>query len=92
MIQLAISSFLVGAVFGLRFRVMVVMPLIVIGALAIGVVTLLTSHADSALLLIVAFASALQAGYMFGSLTRFTMAAIRVPGEEPARAPAKSAQ
>ena len=92
MIQLAISSFLVGAVFGLRFKVMVVMPLIVVGALAIGLVTLLTGHADSVVLLILAFAGALHAGYLFGSLTRFTMAAMRVPGEERSRATAKSAQ
>jgi hypothetical protein len=92
MIQLAISSFLVGAVFGLRFKVMVVMPLTVIGGLAIGLVSLLTGHTDSVVLLILAFAGALQAGYMFGSFTRFTMAAMRVRGEEPARSPVKSAQ
>jgi len=90
MIQLAIASFLVGAVFGLRFRVMVVIPLVLIGGLAIALATLLTGQADKTAFLILAFAGALQAGYMFGSFTRFTLAAARANGEEPARSPVKS--
>ena len=92
MIHLAILSFLIGAVFGLRFKVMVVMPLVVIGGLMIGVVTLISGQAENTLLAILAFAGALQAGYMFGSFTRFTLAAMRVSRDEPARMPVKSSR
>jgi hypothetical protein len=92
MIQLAISSFLVGAVFGLRFKVMVLMPLMLTGGLAIAMVALLIGREGSALLLILAFAGALQAGYMFGSFTRFTLAAGRLRNEEPVRSPVNSAR
>jgi hypothetical protein len=75
---LLIFSFLIGAVLGQRFRVMVLLPLtIAMSLLAIAValiaqVALLDALKDFALC-----ALALQAGYLFGSLARFSLAAAR---------------
>ena len=91
MIQLAISSFLIGAVFGLRFKVMVVLPLTAIGGFATVVVSLLLGHTTAAVVLsLLAFAAALQAGYLFGSFARFTLAALRTGRDLPVRLPLKS--
>lgn len=78
MAQVAIFSFLVGAVFGLRFKVMVLLPL----TLATGVIALLTSPILSLTLLegLAGFAIgtfALHGGYLFGSFSRFAIAASR---------------
>ena len=91
MIQLAISSFLVGAVFGLRFKVIAVLPLTVVGGFATVAVSLLLGHEAAAVVLsLLAFAVALQAGYLFGSFTRFTLAALRTGRALPVRHPLKS--
>jgi hypothetical protein len=78
MAQVAIFSFLVGAVFGLRFKVMVLLPL----TLATGVIALLTCPILSLTLLegLAGFAIgtfALHGGYLFGSFSRFAIAASR---------------
>ncbi len=78
MAELLIFSFLVGAVLGQRFRVLVLLPLtLAIGLIAIPVglmaqVGSLVAVKDFALC-----ALALQAGYLFGSAARFWLAAAR---------------
>ncbi|MBB4260148.1 hypothetical protein [Bradyrhizobium sp. CIR3A] len=73
-----IFSFLVGAVLGQRFRVLVLLPLtfvMVLAAIPVGLMldlTLLESLKGVALAAI-----ALQGGYLFGSAARFGLAAAR---------------
>ena len=78
MAQFAIAAFLVGAVFGMRFRVMVLLP----ATMVLGVVALLLATAaqlswPGALALFAAAALALQGGYVFGSIGRFVIASAR---------------
>jgi hypothetical protein len=78
MAQVAIISFLFGAVFGLRFKVMVLLPL----TLATGAFTLVAAPILSLTLVqsLSGFAIgslALHGGYLFGSFTRFAVAAAR---------------
>jgi hypothetical protein len=78
MFGLAIFSFLTSAVFGLRFKVMVLLPL----TLALGLVTLPVALIAQLGLLegLKAFALgtlSLQGGYVFGSIARFAIAAAR---------------
>lgn len=88
-----VSSFLVGAVLGLRFTVMAVVPANVAGALAVVMGAMLLDHsATSVVLAVLGFSAALQGGYMFGSFTRFTLAAMRVARVSTARAPLKASQ
>lgn len=89
MIQLALFSLLVGAVFGLRFKVNVLLPLTVVGGALVGAGSLLAAPSTITVLSNVAvYALALQAGYVLGSVSRFTVAAARTarPAEAPGRA------
>ncbi|MGV7217071.1 hypothetical protein [Bradyrhizobium sp. UFLA05-112] len=78
MAEFLIFSFLVGAVLGQRFRVLVLLPLtLAIGLIAIPIgmiaqIAFLEGLKDFALC-----ATALQGGYLFGSLARFWLAAAR---------------
>lgn len=78
MANLAIISFLVGAVFGTRFKVLVLVPLAIFGGLNTLLVTLIVGEPfDTALLNSLVVIVALQGGYLFGSATRWTIAAAR---------------
>ncbi len=80
MVQLAISSLLFGAVFGLRFRVLVLLPLSFASGLVAVVFGLLTRQTPGECLATIAACTlALQGGYVFGSMARFTLAAARSP-------------
>jgi hypothetical protein len=83
MIQLAIGGILLGAVFGLRCKVIVLLPLTILGGVIIGLAALLIGQ--SALVAVATFGLALQAGYLLGSLSRITMAAARAVRNVPAR-------
>jgi hypothetical protein len=78
MAEFLIFSFLVGAVVGQRFRVLVILPLtLAMGLVAIPVgliaqISFLEGLKDLAL-----SAVALQGGYLFGSFARFWLAASR---------------
>ena len=78
MFEFGILSFLVGAVLGQRFRVMVLLPvtfvmaLLTIPAGVVAQVTFLQALAGFAVC-----ALALQGGYVFGSVARFWLAAAR---------------
>jgi hypothetical protein len=93
MIHLAVFCALVGAVFGLRFKVMVLVPLTAIGGVATVIGGLaLGLPASTIAVSIIALAFALQGGYLLGSLTRMTMAALRAPRTATARTSISSAR
>ncbi|WP_061028808.1 hypothetical protein [Bradyrhizobium sp. CCH5-F6] len=73
-----IFSFLVGAVLGQRFRVLVLVPLtffMVLAAIPVGLIADLTVL--ESLKGVMFAAIALQGGYLFGSGARFGLAAAR---------------
>lgn len=75
MAELLIFSFLVGAVLGQRFRVLVLLPLTFVMLLAaIPVGWMANLGFLGALKGVVLAAIALQAGYLFGSAARFALA------------------
>ncbi|TYO61233.1 hypothetical protein FXV83_39355 [Bradyrhizobium hipponense] len=78
MTEFLILSFLVGAVLGQRFRVLVLLPLtfvMMLAAIPVGWVADV-SFLEGLKNLVLA-AVALQAGYLFGSAARFGLAARR---------------
>jgi len=78
MIQLAIANLLFGAVFGLRFRVLVLLPLTFASGLMAVIFALITLQSlPECLKTFVTCTLALHSGYLLGSLTRFTLAAAR---------------
>jgi|tagenome__1003787_1003787.scaffolds.fasta_scaffold18582194_2 hypothetical protein len=86
MSELAICSLLFGAVFGLRFKVLVLLPLTLAGAFITMVSSLIALHSLVDGLWGFAFcALALQCGYLLGSAVRFTIAAVRSPRPLPRR-------
>jgi hypothetical protein len=86
MTMIGIGSFLLGAVFGLRFRVFVLFPAALLGLLivaamaAIGAVPLLSATWVAAV-----FVVALQFGFLGGLFVRFVvaMARVRAPAHIP---------
>lgn len=90
MSSIAILGFLIGAVFGTRFNVLVLLPLSVFGGLNTFFVALILGEPLSiASLTSVVLVLALQGGYMFGSLTRMTIAATRISQVDKARSPVR---
>ena len=78
MAELTIFSFLVGAVLGQRFKVMVLLPLTL--ALAFGAIPVALTAQFTYLEILKNFglcAFALHVGYLFGSIARFWLAAAR---------------
>jgi hypothetical protein len=90
MIQLAIGGLLLGAAFGLRFKVVVLVPLTILGGVIVGFAALLMGQ--SALVVVASFGLALQGGYLMGSLWRITMAAARAARSVPARGSFKASR
>jgi hypothetical protein len=89
MVNLAILSLLAGAVIGMRFKVLILLPLSIFGGLNTLLVALIIGETmSSALISSAVVVLALQAGYLFGSGTRFAIAASRVPRTREAHAPA----
>ena len=78
MVQLAICGLLFGTVFGLRFKVLILVPVTLVSAVAITAVAVVEREsATQAFLAMLVAALTLQAGYVFGSIAPFTMAAAR---------------
>ena len=80
MLMLVLASMLVGAVLGLRFRILVLVPalllmlaLVVAGGLAHG------DDVWSILLALMLGGISIQLGYLGGTAIRFTVAAARAP-------------
>jgi hypothetical protein len=80
MLMAVLCSSLVGAVLGLRFKVQVLFLVAPVAfAISAGIVGLTRSAVEPGLLAGVATATALQIGYLGGLLTRFSIAASRIP-------------
>ncbi|MBI5128460.1 MAG: hypothetical protein HZA66_03375 [Rhodopseudomonas palustris] len=78
MANLAILALLAGAVFGMRFNILVLFPLSIFVGVNTIVVGLILGHGiGSALLGCAIVILAMQGGYVLGSLTRWTVAAAR---------------
>lgn len=75
MIVLAVCSGLIGAVLGVRFRVVILFPVIFIGAIALAVVTTDATWSQT-ILAIVVFAASLQLGYVCTLLLRPAIASL----------------
>jgi len=79
MMMLSMMAIIIGALLGLRFKVLILVPAIVIGAvttLGIGM-----AHGASVwvtLLAAILTITALQMGYLGGAVTRFVIAGVRV--------------
>jgi hypothetical protein len=86
MTMIGLGSLLLGAVFGLRFRVFVLFPVALLGLLIVAVVAatgampLVTATWVAAVCVV-----ALQLGFLGGLFVRFvvTMARVRVPAHIP---------
>jgi hypothetical protein len=80
MVILMMIGILVGAVLGLRFKVLVLVP-VICGALAIVVVDGIARETGlwQLLLAMIVIAISLQLGYVLGIVARFIMVAARVP-------------
>jgi hypothetical protein len=87
MTMLMISGTLLGAVLGLRFKVLVLLPAIIIGTVSLAAVAFLHGNAVSTTAFaMMAWALALQFGYLTGLFTRFVLAVSRSPRLVPDRA------
>jgi hypothetical protein len=79
MILIAISGALLGAVFGLRFRVLVLLPAILLGVLSVAVISATSGTPVSTMVInATAWTVAIQFGYLGGLFTRFIMVAARL--------------
>jgi hypothetical protein len=79
MVLMAISGSLLGAVVGLRFKVLLLMPAILVGVLSIALVGITNGTAISTIVMnAIAWAFTLQFGYLGGLFSRFVMVAARM--------------
>jgi hypothetical protein len=84
MLPLTIFGFLCGAALGMRFKVLVLVPAIFVGGiLAAG--STVGQTLGTTFLAMVAVATALQVGYLFGSVVRHALAASRSSAERTVR-------
>jgi hypothetical protein len=93
MIQLVIGGLLLGAVLGLRLKVIVLLPVTIMGAAITSLAALLMGQSGTVVISSVAsFGLALQGGYLLGSWSRFTIAAARAARSVPARGSFKASR
>jgi hypothetical protein len=84
MMLLTMISTLVGAVFGLRFKVLIILPAIGCALpIIFGIGLIRGDDAWSILLAMVLATTALQLGYLFGAVTRFFMVWVRFSRRSP---------
>jgi len=73
-ITLAVCSMLIGSVLGIRFRFLVLLPIIVLGAIGLGAISSVQGAALSqTITAIVIFAALLQLGYLCTTLFKFAV-------------------
>jgi hypothetical protein len=91
MLTLAICGALVGAVLGMRFRALILIPSIVVG-LFVGAVAGIAGHegVGMTVLTMLSVATALQLGYLGGTMIRHAVAASQADAQ-PARAASRPA-
>jgi hypothetical protein len=86
MVMIALSSSLVGAVLGTRFRIQVLFPAVMLGLVVVAIVAALErSTISAAAAAAIVYTVCLQLGYLGGLLTRFCMAAVRVASHRSIR-------
>jgi hypothetical protein len=79
MTMCAMTAILIGAVLGLRFKVLILAPAIVFGSAATLGIGMAHSHSIWFVSLAIVLAiTALQLGYLAGAVIRFVIAGIRV--------------
>jgi hypothetical protein len=79
MVSTAISAALIGAVLGIRFKVVVLLPAIVVGVFSVALISAFSGDgAGTTALLAIVLVVTLQLGYLGGLLVRFVMAASRL--------------
>ena len=89
MTMLAMTAMLIGAMLGLRFKVLILVPAIVIGSAATLGIGMAHSNSLWSILLAMALAiTALQMGYLGGAAIRFVSAGERVRKDAPGIIPA----
>jgi hypothetical protein len=82
--MLTMTAILTGAMLGLRFKVLILVPATVIGSAAtLGAGMTHSNSLWSILLAIVLVISALQMGYLGGAVIRFVSAGARVRKDSP---------
>ncbi|HVY57320.1 MAG TPA: hypothetical protein VHA77_05670 [Xanthobacteraceae bacterium] len=80
---MVLLSVLLGAVLGLRFTVLIVIPAAMIAfVLALVTSVLRESGLAETIFLVVAVEAALQVGYLCGVMVRYTISAARAPRRE----------
>lgn len=84
MILVALACLLTGAVFGLRFRVYVLVLALAVASVAIGVPALIEHDALTAAWRVGAGLMLLQVGYLAGMITRFVILAARTTSSSSA--------
>jgi hypothetical protein len=95
MTPLIILSTLTGAILGMRFKIFILVPAIVLlAAFALGIGIARGDGLESFLLALALGITALQIGYLGGAVTRFVIAGARVPRRslKPATAAQNSAR
>jgi hypothetical protein len=91
MLNLFLLSALVGAVLGMRLRVLILIPVTGFAFVAIAGIGVARGEAPSLISIAMAFvAISLQVGYLVGSTTRFVMAASRISRRYKIQEPARS--
>jgi hypothetical protein len=86
MVMIALSSSLIGAVLGTRFRIHVLFPAAMLGLALVAIVAALERSAIStAIAAAIVHAVCLQLGYLGGLFTRFCMAAARAASHRSMR-------
>jgi hypothetical protein len=79
MVWMAISGALLGAVLGLRFKVLVLLPVILVGVLGIAVASAISGTPISIILINASvWTVALQFGYLGGLFSRSIVVAARI--------------
>jgi hypothetical protein len=79
MVLTAIGGALLGAVFGLRFKVLVLLPAILFGIVSIAVVSAVSTIPISTIVIsAMTWTVTLQLGYLGGLFTRSVMVAARI--------------
>ena len=84
MIMLAICSMLIGSALAIRFRFVVLLPIIFLGSVVLVTTSAILGEVFSRIaLMVIVFAASLQLGYVFAALLKHAM--IPVPREMPLR-------
>lgn len=84
MITLAVCSMLIGSVLGIRFRFLVLLPIIVLGAIGLGTISgAQGAPLSQTITAIVIFATLLQLGYLCTTLFKFAVMPDYAAGRPP---------